>query len=312
MTNADAKEIDTVASQWIQRRYFWDWSEKEQVELDAWLAESFAHRAAYLRFADIWRRTERLAAVRAPLQPHVSRFHLRFLRVMAGVIAAGVIGAAAYLLATQPATQKYVTSIGGHENVVLADGSQIELNTDTFLRVSERSGERLVWLDRGEAYFQVHHNASRPFVVMADDRRITDLGTKFVVHNDAERLEVSLVEGRASFDGPDNQHAVLTPGDVALATAKSVFITRKAAAALDESLSWRRGLLVFNRTALSDAAAQFNRYNRREIVIADRDAGRQLIYGTFPTTDIDAFARLAQAVFRLRVDKRGNQIVISR
>ena len=71
-------------------------------------------------------------------------------------------------------------------------------------------------------------------------------------------------------------------------------------------------MLIFRHTALTDAAAEFNRYNRERIVIGDQAAARLTIDGTFPAKDVRGFAEVAQAVFGLRVERRDGETVISR
>ncbi len=68
------------------------------------------------------------------------------------------------------------------------------------IRVANEANPRKIWLDRGEAYFQIKHDSSRPLTVMTRSYRIVDLGTKFLVRQEDDRLEVSLVEGRARFE----------------------------------------------------------------------------------------------------------------
>ncbi len=310
-TLPDARETDAAAAQWLQRRHFWDWTEKDQADLDTWLDQSFAHRAAYLRLSDVWLRTGRLVALRPPFPPQHRRIAPLF-QAVAGLAAIAVVSFFAFRTPGAPPDQRYMTSIGGRESILLADGTKIELNTDTVLRVSGRAGERLVWLDKGEAFFQVRHDANHPFVVHSADHQITDLGTKFLVRGEAGILKVSLVEGRARVDGPGNKYAILVPGDVAIATESKLAVTQKPETALDRSSSWRRGVLVFDNTSLSEAVAEFNRYNRTKLIISDAETGSRKIYGTFPTTDVDAFSRLARAVFGLKVERRGDQTVISR
>ncbi len=309
---AAAKDVDARAADWVQRRHFWDWSAEDQAALDIWLAQSLAHRAAYLRLADVWNRTGRLAALRpAPARRSVFQFRAIFAHIAAGFALVAILGAALIWFKPETPQQSYVTSIGGRETIILVDGSQIELNTDTVLHVAKTGHERTVWLEKGEAYFQIHHDAKRPFVVLADGRRITDLGTKFVVRREPGRIEVSLVEGRARFDGLHDQTAILLPGDVAVATAKSLSVTKKAEHTLTTDLGWRNGVLIFNRTTLADAVAEFNRYNRSRLAVADVGTGKRTIYGTFPTTDVEAFTRVVQAVFGLKIVKRGGETIIS-
>jgi transmembrane sensor len=192
----------------------------------------------------------------------------------------------------------------------------VELNTNTVLRARMTTQERVVWLDKGEAFFQIKHDPAHPFVVMAGDHRVTDLGTQFMVRRDPGRMEVAVIQGRVTFDRPDaptrSQVALLMPGDVATATAEGMRVTKAADKVLTNELAWRSGLLVFDKTTLADAAAQFNRYNRIKLVIADPAAALVTIDGTFKVHNIGDFTHLAQAVLGLRIAIHGDEVVISR
>ncbi|HYM34086.1 MAG TPA: FecR domain-containing protein, partial [Steroidobacteraceae bacterium] len=215
-----------------------------------------------------------------------------------------------------PQGHEYATQVGGHEILKLDDGSQIELNTDTLLRTNMTSHTRTVWLDNGEAYFQVRHDPTRPFVVFAAGHRITDIGTNFRVRSEAKRIEVALIEGRVRFEstatGVQRHSALMTSGDLVVATSDSMSVTRMPMQQLANQLGWRNGLLVFKHTTLEDAVNEFNRYNREKLLIADPVVARLTIYGTFRTSNLHQFIEVAQAVFGLRVETRGNTTVISR
>jgi transmembrane sensor len=175
---------------------------------------------------------------------------------------------------------------------------------------------RTARLEKGEAYFQIKHDAAHPFVVMAAGHRIADLGTKFLVRTRPGRLEVSLMEGKALVESMGNaaqpQAALLTPGDVAVATADSLSLHRKPEAELANKLSWRQGLLIFKHTTLADAAAEFNRYNTEKLIIANQSVGRLKIYGTFRAGNASQFAAAAQELLGLKLERSGQDIVISR
>jgi transmembrane sensor len=79
-----------------------------------------------------------------------------------------------------------------------------------------------------------------------------------------------------------------------------------------EGLGWRHGLLIFKYTTLADAAAEFNRYNDRKLVIADPAVGRMKIVGTFATNNVAAFADVAEDILHLKVTHSEDQIVIAR
>lgn len=313
-----ASDVGACAAEWVQRRHFHDWSEQDQAELDAWLAEASINLVTYLRLEAAWSRTERLVALQ-PSGREEARASRTFRRILFGV--AGGLGVLAIIgvgvsLLMMPGERTYSTPVGGHEIVTLADGSRIELNTDTVLRARMDGHERKIMLEKGEAFFQVRHDAAHPFVVMAGDHRVTDMGTKFLIRRDTQRLEVAVMEGRVRFDATDGlaqaQASLLTQGDAIVATTNAVSLMRQSTQKLANELGWRRGVVVFRHMTLGDAAIEFNRYNAKKLVVADAEAAHLKIDGIFPTNNVEQFSHLVQVALGLRVENRGNEIVISR
>ncbi len=291
------------------------WSDDDQKALDAWIAQSCAHRVAYLRLDAAWSSADRLAALRAPEEQPRSRLMPLLLRVAAVVAVASVLGVSAMRSFAPVPERTFSTKIGGRETVSFADGSKVELNTNTLIRTRMTTQSREVWLDKGEAYFSIKHDPAHPFTVMVAGHRVTDLGTKFFIRRDGARVEVGLTQGRARVENRSimaTQSALLAPGDVVTATADSMSMEKKPVAELDNALAWRRGMLVFHRTPLSQVAAEYNRYNRAKIVIADADVARRPITATVPIDDLAAFARMAQNFFGLHVTRNGDDIVVTR
>jgi transmembrane sensor len=314
---AEAAAVEARAANWLQRREFFDWSAEDQAELDAWLEQSAANLVTYLRLEAAWTRASRLTALRSPMRAateppprkNLLPIALKSVAALAVVAVVGVTGAN-YLLRPQEAI--YATPVGGHRTIALADGSRIDLNTDTVLAVRGRAAR----LEKGEAYFQIRHDPGHPFVVVAGDHRIADLGTKFLVRSQPGRLEVSLVEGKALVETTETaaqpQAALLTPGDVAIATTDALTLRRKPEAELANKLGWRQGLLIFKHTTLVDAAAEFNRYNDQKLIVADQSTGALKIYGTFRANNAAQFAAAAQTLLGLRLKRTGRDIVMSR
>jgi transmembrane sensor len=128
------------------------------------------------------------------------------------------------------------------------------------------------------------------------------------------------VEGRVRVDqagdaalggGQAAPSTTITGGDVALADGASTLVTANAADRVEHALSWRQGMLTFDQTTLGDAAAEFNRYNRQQIIIADPAAANIRIGGTFQAANVEAFARLLREAYGLRVEVRGEQTRIT-
>lgn len=314
-----ARDIDAQAADWlIDQEEHDNWGPSDQARLDAWLDESPAHFAAYWRLEASWSRTELVSDMRS-FGVRVSYPSRNLWRRVAGIAAAlivlvtlGLAGASYFNTARE---QVFATAVGGRKTIELADGSQIELNTNTELRVRVSSESRSATLVKGEAFFDIHHDSRHPFAVMAGDHRVTDLGTKFLIRKDSERLTVMLQEGRAQIDSAFQNHqqrtAILRPGDEAIATANTISITRKTQKRIANDLSWRHGVLVFNDMTLNEVAREFNRYNDAKIVISDEAAGRLKISGTMPSNDIEELVRMSQNFFGLHAQRRRGEIVIS-
>lgn len=307
-----ANEINARATAFLERREFENWNEADERELSAWLAQSKAHCATFWRLEAAWERTHRLAALKQErMRPaDASRAARQWpLRIAAGAIVIAAIGASFYAL--QPQDTVYRTSLGGHETVALADGSEIELNTDTVLSTRVTATSRKAILIRGEAYFRIRHDTKRPFVVTANGKTITDLGTVFTVRNEAGRVRVALFEGSARVD-TGGKPVILAPGDKLLAAAGRTVVSHEQPQTLAADLGWRRGIVIFKRTTLADVAAEFNRYNQTKLVIADPQTAALTVGGTFPANNVELFGRIASQILGLRVTRAENRIVISR
>lgn len=313
-----AAEIDMQASAWLEKRVSGNWSEADQAALEAWLAQSPMHEVAFLRLDAAWsyadrlaslRKTSAIAAARRPIFPVL-------LRIAAAFAIVAVLGIAAAQLMPAPHQRVFTTPVGGRETISFADGSRVELNTDTVLRTRMTTRERMVWLDKGEAFFEVRHDPAHPFIVMVGSHRVTDLGTKFLVRRDPMHLEVALLEGRVRFGAADanrkSPSALLLPNEAVTATGSTIFVTKYAPGELATELSWRRGVLVFKHTMLADAANEFNRYNRQKLLIADPQVAELRVYGTFGTSNVRAFTDSVRTIFGLHVESDGDEIVISR
>lgn len=322
MSAISAKVIEAEAARWLERSVCEGWSPAQQKELDDWLCASLDNRIAFVRLRTAWGETGRLAALRQSGVTDAARSWIRdhlpssrlMLRAAAFVLFA-VLGTGVYLNLNAPRLPKvYATPIGGHETIRLSDGSTVELNTDTSLRVAVSTDRRIVWLDKGEAYFQINHDPVRPFIVMAGKRRVTDLGTKFVVRREPDRLQVAVMEGRVWLDAVSGkaQSTLVNADQSAVATESSISITRKSETKLANGLGWRRGVLVFDDTTLATAVTEFNRYNRQKMIVADAQAASQTIGGTFPKNDVEAFTRVARQILGLQISNNGKAIVISR
>ena len=255
------------------------------------------------------------------------RHRRTFFAIAATILLAVGIGA---YVALAPSGTRYTTPVGEIASVPMRDGSKVTLNTDSQIRVTLTDSERRVDLKYGEAFFEVSKDPKRPFVVNAGGKRVVAVGTQFSVRRDDNDIQVVVTEGkvrvedtssrlRVRGEGPGGEASrqdgsadvFLTPGSVAHAGDAGVLVQRKTLSEAEQQLSWRVGVLMFRDQSLSDAIAEFNRYNVQKIVIGDPAVAALKIEGNFRATNVDAFVRLLESGFPVRATVEQDRILLT-
>lgn len=189
------------------------------------------------------------------------------------------------------------TDVGEQRTVRLADGSELILDTDSRVRVRLQADRRLLTLMRGQAYFVVEPDPTRPFVVRAGDTEVVALGTRFGVRRLTSGARVVLVEGAVSVAENDAEPWRLAPGE-AIATDRP----RPAVAPVDArtATSWTQGRLVFDKVPLAEAVAEVNRYTTGKLVLDSPDLADIRVSGVFDADDTDAFVAAVSDLYGLQ------------
>jgi transmembrane sensor len=310
-----ADEVEKIAADWLARQDR-GLTAEESDRMELWLEQSSLNRVAYLRLKSAWQRADRLAALKSPFaaKREASPSRWRLSLAVAAVLTL-LAGGSAWLAwrPSAPSGQNFATSVGRLQAVRLADGTQVELNTNTRLHADVTDARRTVMLDSGEAYFDVVHDAKRPFTVYAGNRRITDIGTKFSVFRNGDDVRVTVREGKVRVEILDQmgKPVVADAGHVVMTKGGETLIIEKTGSDIADDLSWRSGVLVFNQQTLAEAADQFNRYNERQILV-EGPARRIRIGGSFKADNVDVFVLLLHRGFGLSVNEQGGTIMVSR
>lgn len=244
----------------------------------------------------------------------------RLPRRLAAVAAVAVVGISLALgwRVHSPAVQPvaYGTAVGALETAALADGSEATLSSDSRIVVALSRRERHIDLERGEAFFHAAKDPKRPFVVAAGGHQAIAVGTRFAVRRDADGMRVVVTEGLVRLesdpgvDGRPQPTTLLPAGSVALAGPHGVVVQSGTVDEARQALSWRDGFLAFRDTSLAAAAAEFNRYNARKIVIADPSVGALRVGGSFRWSNAEAFVRLLEQGFPVRAEYGDRAIVL--
>ena len=348
--------IEEVAADWLTLRAG-GFSTAQKRDFERWCRADPRHAAAVARLEATCALLEKMPLVRAELQPVVEfpvkprviasakKFPVpRFVYAMAAAVALAAVGWWQWAL-SQPSAQTYATSTGGYERVVLADGSVIELNANSEVRVALLPGERRVALVQGEAHFTVAHEITRPFIVSAEGIAVRAVGTAFNVRLASSALEVLVTEGKVAVSEagpapvavptrgePANQTGLPTSGSptflaanertlIAFAPPKSAVpvppahapvVEKVTAEAIREALSWQERKLVFAETPLRDVVAQFNRRNRLQLILGDDALAERPVGGTFAADNVEGFIRLLESSGTIAAERRDETTVILR
>lgn len=201
--------------------------------------------------------------------------------------------------------QVYLTKVGETRTVALPDGSQVQLNTNTELRVAFSRGERNTRLLRGEAYFDVARQTARPFTVAAGSANVRVLGTAFNVERNPGNTRVSVTDGVVAVSETQSTPG-LQPESVKLVKNQKVSVSggglgEVGRTSKEEVLDWTHGVLVFEQTPLAEALEELNRYLKVPAAAAPSVSERK-ISGTFELTDPDSTLKAIATALNLQQD----------
>lgn len=222
-----------------------------------------------------------------------------------------VVGAVTFTaLSDRLGATTYSTGIGEQRLISLADGSTISLNTQSQIAVLYSRSERTIELVRGQALFRVAKDKSRPFTVRNGEALVRAVGTQFDVYQKSIGTAVTVLEGTVAVANGDipsdvvNAYAdtrgvrsdgsvsnEMESGRLALVTAGHQVVVslnmplRPQAADTDSATAWTKQQVVFKSATLEEVAREINRYNRRQIVIEDKDLAELQISGVYSPTN---------------------------
>lgn len=224
-------------------------------------------------------------------------------KASAGVWVAGAVTAALALVAGISWStlrtegylpQTYRTATGQICDVVLPDGSVVGLDTQTDLEWVGSPRDRRVRLIRGEAYFQVVHDPSRPFRILLAHSLVQVLGTRFDVYQMANGdVRVSVISGTVAVEGLDSGSGTTPSWSRHLTSGQQIeyspvgLVADVHAVEAPKVIRWRQGMLETPGEPLSDFVSDLSRYTTERIVIADPRAAVQKVGGAFSIHNID-------------------------
>lgn len=305
---------DDSAARWAGRLDDGPLDADARDELTAWLRGDPGRAGALLRAEACLARVRGLAVV-ASDRPLAARDGIaiprrRFTAWL--LVGSGAVAASALFLLSRPESVRYATATGEVRRVPLRDGSVVSINTASSLHVSIDDARRRVVLDRGEAWFQVAHDRSRPFVVEAGPIRVRAVGTAFSMRRRELGVDILVTEGVVE------ARSDATPGEIRLIAGQKAFLSLDGQPSrtvtmpdeVERTLAWRHGEMALEGHSLGQAVAEMNRYNVLQISV-DASLARAPLVGYFRTDDPTGFAASAAELVGGRTIRSGNTIIIS-
>jgi transmembrane sensor len=264
----------------------------------------------------------------------------------------------------------YSTDIGERRSLTLADGSTVDLNARSSIRIEFSNAERRVELLQGQALFQVAKDKHRPFIVRTADTSVRAVGTQFDVYRKSSGTTVTVLEGvvavysaallenrqsgsvsppgsapapsalSSSDDGPVDQisgtrrslralgaaatlssvptglvdpsgsPAIFLSAGEQITVTPSVALPAPQHADLTATTAWMQHRLIFDGTRLSDVVEEFNRYNRRQLVIEGASLSEFHVSGVYSSTDPTSLLRFLGDQPGVKITEGENEIRI--
>lgn len=289
-------EIYDAAARWAVRIDRGPLSQTEELALDRWLGLDSRHQGALVR-AQALLLPAQGADIFLPAETASGRVAGGGLRWIGGMAAMAAAVTVSFLLLQSPTdtdSSAFETALGEVRRVPLEDGSVMTLNTASSVEVQFRHDQRGINLTSGEGFFEVAHDASRPFIVSAESYTIRAVGTAFVVRRPSEgALEVVVQEGIVELERLQADRLRLEAGarvDINLGDGQPR-ISALDGEQLMQELAWREGKIALTGQTLAEAAAAFNRYNTIAIRVAPELAAVEVV-GWYASNDPIGFAKV--------------------
>lgn len=331
-----------LAADYAVRMHSGNMSDQDRMAMEEWLAQDSGNREELQALLDIWHSVGALASRRSELTGSEKQSLWGGWAVAATLVAAIGLLFLGPFQGEQNTGQKILTSydtgVGEQRSVLLDDGTQVTLNTNTKLLVNFEENVRKIILDRGEAFFEVAADPERPFIVNTGMRAVTVLGTKFDVRKSAFDLSVEVVEGTVAVH-PEGDRVSLASSmfdvklsDETVPQQESIYRltsgikadfsgsmgtenSRVQVAALqlvaDGYPNWKYGLVSFNRRSLYEVVKELNRYLEKKILIEDAEIMDLKVSGVFQLNAIDAALQQMESAFPIRVDEYSDRLVMT-
>lgn len=201
--------------------------------------------------------------------------------------------------------------------IMLPDSSVVWLNANASLRYPREFTEKTRQVSiSGEAFFEVHKDAVKPFIVQTDGIRIQVLGTTFNVEAEAQsdKIEVTLLTGKIAIYTNANHSGqadrILSPGEQAVFTkadkAMAIYQNRT-----ENATSWVTGEFRFKDNTLEEITRELQRAFHVKIHIGNESLRKQTFNADFTDKEtLEEILSILQISARYKIEKEKGEIFL--
>lgn len=288
--HAEPEKLAEEAATWFIRMRQPQVADHERHRFQRWLSASEWHQREFESFEKLWGALD-----------GISRPRPRKKRRLGSTVALIAAVALAFVFSTATVDQQQFTKIGETRQLVLADGSVIEIDAATELRVEYTLWRRRITLERGQALFKVAPGM-RPFEVRAGKGTLRDIGTTFNVLEDQGKVTVSVEEGAVEISLDSASRKLLLNGGQQ-ATYGADEISAAKAISPQTVEAWLGNRWVFEDASLGEIARQINRQHERPVSLADASLDNYRVSGVFDRTDRAGLLKALGAILPIRAEE---------
>ena len=338
----NANDRFVLAGRWLFRLQSDDLSHEEVSEWLRWFEEDPKNRAAFEEAQEIleaarsvpvemrqaW--SASLAATRPDrtMRRRPAEEFLSWINTNSALVAAASLTAVAIALAFSwsmsrdvrqlPMAIAYQTSLATHRNQSLADGSFVHLGARSSISLNFTAETRYVFMESGEAQFNVAKDPQRPFIVQAGATMVRAVGTEFNIRRAGASTTVAVSEGTVEvFRAGATDSSIIgggpairvTAGEQVIVESEQALPTKKPVHVADVS-AWKVGRLEFENEPLRSVIATVNRYSPREIVVTEPRLNDLRLTGTVESHQTGAWLGSLPEILPVRIVEVGRGAVL--
>ena len=236
----------------------------------------------------------------------------KFLKMAAIIVIVLTAGYFLFYLISNPSTEQLVAG-NSVVSTTLTDGTEVTLNHNSILKYPKifASNIRTVQL-QGDAYFDVTHDLSKPFVIRTKNIQIEVLGTSFYINAKVEQPTVDVIvhTGKVAIIGDKEEKLFLTAGEKGTFNKSNGQLIKKENR--DQNfISWKTRQLIFNNESLVNVVDKLNQTYHSNITIDNPDIYNCLLTATFEEQSLEIILEVLQETFDLIIEQKDGKILIT-